>query len=228
MTFLPVDSRDIVAAEGPKYKVGPSCAAPFCNSFADHAHHVVRRSFLNGDYEWVKMPDGKIVGNLSPLCYLHHKDITENRTRIVYQEGKFLWDNFIGDPVPLGWQPPNYELVEAAEQEKFDRAFNQHEHVLDEEQPEKRICKSCGQRLPKPKVETPVEEKKLRRTWAVSVPVDLLEDGADTLDTLLEAAREELADAGLEYGQGKKVKFHILATSLGLFVQHSKSILSNA
>lgn len=86
-------------------------------------------------------------------------------------------------------------------------------------------CPTCERPLPKPKIETPMEERKIRRTWSVSVPVDRQEDGAEVLDTLLEEVRDELARAGLPYGDSEVAKYHPLATALALFVTNAREIL---
>ena len=70
-----------------------------------------------------------------------------------------------------------------------------------------------------------MEERRARRTWSVTVPKDEREDGAQTLDVLLDAARHEMAKAGLPYGENEAVKFFVLSAALGLFVSHAEEVL---
>lgn len=215
ITRLPTESRDYVGLEGPEYesyKVGPKCSVPGCTKFADHTHHIVRRSELGGPFLWVRMPDGVEIGNVTGLCWRHHDDVTVNSERITYVDGLYLWT----DGTPLTQQPP---------MKGFEREEIEHEHLTEEE---RGVCPTCHRKLPKPKVETDQEEKKPRGTWAVAIPMDERENGADTLDALLEAARDELDKVGLSYGDGSKVKFYILSAALGLFVQHATEVLSNS
>lgn len=227
MTKLPVESWNIIPLEGPEYpdyKVASTCCVPFCTSFSDHAHHIVRRSFLGGDYAWVKYDDGRIFANKTGMCYTHHKSVTENRCQIDYEDGIFYWNTYVGDPAPLQIQPFVLDNVPSGEEPESE---GHHDHTHDHHGPERKVCESCGRPLPKPKIEAPDEEKKPRRTWAISVPNDALEDGANVLDTLLEAARDELDRVGISYGNGSKVKYYPLTTSLALFVQNAEKILSD-
>lgn len=217
MTRFPTDTREVVGLEGPEYgsyKVGPTCAVPGCTKFADHAHHIFSRALMAGAYNYVRLPDGMEVGNLSPLCYIHHNDVTENRTRIRYENNKFYWDD--GELLGLlTEQPP--------------RPFGRVVSPLARAGHERNVCDGCGRTLPKPKLpDEKIEAKKPRKTWAVAVPYTEEENGADTLDALLEAAREEMDKYGLDWGQGHRVKFHVLSTALGLFVTHADAILSDA
>lgn len=218
----------MVGLEGPeyeKYKVGPVCSVPGCVRLSDHAHHVVRRSFLAGDYAWVRMPDKIEIGNLVGLCWRHHKDITENQEQITYDKGKFFWT----DGVPLKTQPPKHTVGDdillpnipvLAESELGIG------HVLVEgHDPE--ICPTCKRRIPRPKIDTQMEEKKPRATWGIAIPVDARENGYQVLDELLEAAREKLDAAGISYGTSSKVRYHILTATLGIFVSNAEVILSD-
>lgn len=208
MTKFPTESRDVQGLEGdeyPDFKVGPVCAVPGCRRLTDHAHHLFSRGMMGGAFNWVLVPDGTEIGNKAPLCYRHHEQVTNNEIGITYQGGRFFWEG-----EPLSWQPPKKggpEEVSVTEQE------------------ERPVCPGCGRRMPKPRIDTPVEEKKRRKTWAVSVPATVEEDGADVLDALLESAREKMDAAGLDWGEGQK--YFVLSTALGLFVMHAEQVLSN-
>ena len=216
MGLFPTESRNVEGLTGEgyeKFKVGPSCSVPHCTRLTDHAHHLFSRAKMGGAFDWVRLPDGEEVGNLVPLCYRHHQNVTDNQVHITYEKGKFLWE---GDP--LSWQPPK----------KFGLATPELvPESLDPERLDRPICESCGRLLPRVKLDGPEERKKPRKTWAVSVPYTLEENGADTLDALLDAARDEMDKAGLDWGEGHKVKFHILSTSLALFVQNATAILGS-
>jgi hypothetical protein len=56
--------------------------------------------------------------------------------------------------------------------------------------------------------------------------VDERENGAETLDEQLEAARREMAKAGLPYGDEAAARFFVLSTALGLFVMHAEDVLT--
>lgn len=216
LTRIPTESWNLVGLSGPEYKsykVGPTCSAPGCNRLADHSHHLVRRSFLGGPFEWVRMDDGVEIGNLAALCYSHHNDVTQGRTDITYDEGVFYWE----DGRPLSPQPPMHGI-------ESDLGIG---HVLAEGHVREK-CPTCNRVMPRPKIDTPTEEKKIRVSWAVGVPVTARENGADTLDELLEAARDEMSKKGWEYGDANTAKFFVLSHALAMFVTNADSILSDS
>lgn len=232
MTRIPTESWNLagipVDEDHPKYQVGPTCSVPGCTRLCDNAHHIVRRSFLGGPFDWVRMDDGVEIGNLTGICFNHHNELTENKQQITYDKGIFYWS----DGRTLIPQPPSIEKpveipdflnpVPPPDPENLPPG-----HVLEPDH-DREVCPTCNRKLPKPKVETPMEDRKPRGTWAVGVPMDERENGADTLDELLEACRDELDKAGLSYGNESKVKFYVLATTLGIFVQHASTILGDA
>lgn len=221
MTRIPTESRDFEGLKGdeyPDFKVGPVCSVPGCARLCDHAHHIIRRSALAGAYSWVRMPDGVEIGNLTGMCFAHHQDITENKERIEYRGGKFYWT----DGKPLTRQPPVREIIQTTEQE-----IVRHTHDDKVSIDVRQKCDACGRALPKPKIDGQDEEKRPRATWAVSVPMDQRENGAETLSELLEAAREEMAKKGWEYGDASTAKFFVLSHVLATFVLHADQILSD-
>lgn len=227
LTRFPTESRNVVGLEGEgyeKFKVGPSCSTPHCTRLTDHAHHLFSRALMGGPFDWVRLPDGEEIGNLVPLCYRHHNNVTDNQVHITYEKGQFLWEG-----EPLSWQPPKKGFASLVTTQLVDGSLDPESDGRPElpDRPERPICDGCGRLLPRPKIETPPEDRKTRKTWAVSVPYTVQEDGADTLDALLEASRDEMEKAGLDWGEGHKVKFNILATVLALFVQNAQAILSN-
>lgn len=222
MTKLPLENNNVVGVHLPAFDLNQICAAPGCQrTDALQTHHLWRRSFLSGGFNGVRLPSEKEIGNLVRLCPHHHQLVTENVASIFLSEETmvFYWAMGGTSLVPLSWQPPGL-----------------HRDLSFENPPEKTegfsvseidVCPSCNQRL-KPKVKTPPEEKKNRKVWSIAVPKDHLEDGADVLDTLLEEARTEMGKAGLQYGDAKTVKYHVLATALALFVTQAERILGDA
>lgn len=217
MTKLPHDNRDVQPLKGeqyPDYRVNQTCAVPGCGGAAMELHHIWRRSYLAGPYSWVRLWDGTEVGNLVGLCHDHHADVTENRAHIEWRErdGCFTYSDLFMAAVPLTWQPPHQHLNMLMPSEGSSP-----NEVGQTDSSER--CPTCGRRPPKPKVETPPEQKKIRRTWALTVPVDEREDGADVLDGLIEAARQKIADdGGPEYGDGRKQVYYVLTTALSAYL----------
>ena len=191
---------------------------------------------MGGDTWWVRTKDERIHGNCLRFCHFHHQELTDNIARVVYHERSFWWKDILGDPVLLTWQPPDETVYDAlcapvsALNGKDDPDLELVEklgagHVLAPgHDPD--VCPTCLRKLPQPKSENP-EEKKVRKTWSVAVPMDHWEDGADVIDTLLREAHTELNRHGLPYGDGKTVKYYQLTAALGLFVLHAKELMGD-
>jgi len=181
VTLPLVDTWNVRGLEGPKYKVGPHCAMPTCARFADHAHHMVRRSQLGGDYGWVEI-DGDRYANLVGLCADHHDAVTGrvggHRAAIRLVDGVFWWcelvEHTFTDEIEyvlvaeLDDQPPTPETLAA-------RASH-------ESGPE--TCPYCGQTTRRRRGATGSQRRR-RKTWGILVPDDD-EDGAEVLDTLVD------------------------------------------
>jgi hypothetical protein len=149
--------------------------------------------------------------------------VTENKVDIIWVGSLFVW--YDQEPVPLREQPPLHTTVAVETVTSYQPENVKHLHDPYSEQ---EICPKCGRKMPKPKIENPEEPKKLRATWAIAVPLEERENGADVLDELLEGARDKLDNVGISYSDSSKAKFHVLAASLGLFVQHFDSITGDA
>lgn len=108
MTHLPLINRNVWGAPGPRYRPEYVCSHPFCNQRRDlELHHLWPRSFLrNQPRDWVKLPDGKVIGNLVWLCAPHHILISENKTRIFFGHRHFYWHGGDDAVEPLDPQPP--------------------------------------------------------------------------------------------------------------------------
>lgn len=198
MTKLPHVDWNVQGVEGPKYKVGPKCAVATCPRFADHGHHIWRRSFLAGDYQWVELWSGKVVQNLCALCSECHEKITVNKAWIEYSDdysdGTFTYvepsdqeDVYLARDVLIP-QPKTLASFATAMQMTIDGNEVAHDDIVrvSEEEPP---CPTCGRK--KKRVDLPAGEKRNRATWSVSVPKDERENGADVLDVLaLECAKK--------------------------------------
>lgn len=173
------------------------------------------RGLMGGAYEWVLLPDGYEVGNIIGLCHEHHTMITDNKTAITYRNGVFYWEDNSGLS-QLQYQPP-------AKNQATERHSSLAEEVV-----ERAVCKGCGRKMPRPKIEKDkMEPKKPRSTWSVAVPVDHRENGAEVIDELLTAAEDKLDQYGLHWGEGGRVAYFKLTTVLALFVTHADEILGN-
>lgn len=220
MTLRPHPNHDVQGLEGeewPQRAVGPLCCVPGCSRFADHPHHLWRRSALGGPFPWVRLWDGRTVSNVVGICWRHHDRITEDLDRISLEEdGTFVYRderNLVLGPIKP--QPPQLGA---------DGTVGPQESLSQDDR-----CPTCNTRLRSPRDDTgPPEPRRNRSSWTISVPKDEREDGAETLDVLLESARMVMDDRGLSYGPERKVRFYVLSAALGLFVLHADTILEGA
>lgn len=114
MTHLPLTDRNVWGVGGVRYRPEYVCSHPACDKRYDlELHHIWPRSFLrNQPRDWVKLPDGKVIGNLVWLCAPHHILISENKERIEWLETEamfpagFYWQDEVGCSTPLSPQPP--------------------------------------------------------------------------------------------------------------------------
>jgi hypothetical protein len=182
VTLPAVDSWLVKGIKGgPEYKVGPRCSNPKCGKIAEHAHHIVRRSQLGGDFKWIEL-EKRIVGNLTGVCVGCHDDLTGSlgghKAAIRYHHGLFWWsllgetenghvDYLLIDPIDP--QPPTPETLEAKQS------------AVSPTEPD---CPFCGQK--RRRSLTTRGWGRRRKTWTVKVPADEQENGADVLDTLVE------------------------------------------
>lgn len=213
MTRLPIDAFKIEPLRGeeyPSYKVAALCALDGCSSLNVSVHHITRRSWTIGPVSWVRLGD-KVIGNLMPLCFTHHNEITDNKARIVWDEEqeRYRWEQ--DESYRELAQPPSLAFAKAVE------------HA--DPPPSTDKCPTCLRRLPM--ASQGHEEKRPRKTWTITVPADAREIGADVLDTLLESARLVLDEHGLSYGHERNVRYFVLSTTLGIFVAQADEILGD-
>lgn len=215
MTLLPSESWNVEGVEGKPVRVGPICSVPDCTRWADHAHHLFRRSFLASDHmNWVKV-DGRVTSNLTGLCYQHHQDVTENRAWIKYAEGRYsYWRNvprlfqdiLQDDWVCLGDLDPQPPIADEAEETRTSVTY------------EEKACPTCKRRLPKPSL-APLPRRQ-RKTWVVSVPDDS-EDGAAVLDVLVEECAKIF-----ERDEHNDFRYFTLVEAMSLLLQHQQQLTS--
>lgn len=217
MTKLPAENRDVEGIEYslgfPKYKVGPLCAVPGCSRLADHAHHIWRRSFLTGDYGWVKLWDGTIVQNLCGLCYMHHNLVTENRAQILWRDGFFAWSPQNGGEYLLDPQPKIWAVT------SNDPEPEEHTHDGPASQEK---CPTCQQTIRR-KDAAKKEGKRNREKWSITVPVDARENGAAVLDTLMEECQKLFG-----HDETKALRYFTLVQALSLVVQHGDRMMGDS
>lgn len=192
MTLLPADDFGITGYPGNKYDVNEICAHPSCNQRAVHAHHMWSRSFLRKDYDWVKLPDGVILGNRIGLCQEHHDMVTGEiggyRAKLEWVAGVMWWvDRVAQSPAEevregvkwatlhrqmLTTQPPVYIPGE----QQVTELASAHGHVDDDE----KICPVCGHHKQHKEPRAKLERRNVKE-WTINVPDDA-EIGADVLD----------------------------------------------
>lgn len=243
MTHLPLESRDVWGVPGPDYKPREICAHPFCDVTGRdnlELHELWPRSFLRQQpIQWVKLPDGKIVGNQVFLCNAfqngHHQAITENHSAIYFTGGRFIWDDpdwmDVGD-TSLSPQPPKAlddfpeEGVSGVPEDALDAADELTEPSSDtyavggHEKFEVTWVPGHEPHQPAPGEEcslchrkVPVKKEKQsarkRSVYSFRIPKDAQEDGADVIDSLLEGLHEPF---GIE--PGRNSKYYVLVQSL--------------
>ena len=182
MTLLPTDTWQIVGIEGPRYKVGPRCCNPRCRKLAGHSHHIWPRSFLKGDYSWVELPDGTVLGNLTGLCPDCHDDITgrigghKAAIRLGVDDYRLWWCRTSGHNGSMDFEPLDPIVPQPPTREAS---------VASPAQAESDSCPTCGQPRRRRSSPTASGERRRRKSWTIQVPDDH-EDGAVVLDTLVD------------------------------------------
>jgi hypothetical protein len=179
---LPAVDPQVRSLSGPEYTVGPRCS--HCGKFAEHAHHIFRRSRQGGPEDWVEI-EGKIVGNKTALCWDCHNLVTGgpggHRAAIRYDQGLFVWCEVLTDEHsvvagyaperPLAPQPPTPESLATSSRDSGNSGSSD-------------ACPFCGQA----KRRRPASSGgfgRRRKTYTIKVPDDA-EDGAEVLDTLVD------------------------------------------
>lgn len=231
MTKLPAESWNVkgVATKEKAPKVGPRCANPACTRFADHAHHIWRRSFLGGDFAWVELPEGDIICNLIGLCFGCHAQITENKAWIRLRGESFHFvecDDEPEDRGPLIPQPvrlvkspspDNGDQFGGAIQLTTDGGEVLHSEVVKSAGTDGEagfLCPTCKRRKRAPRKDLPPGEARRKVKFVFPVPQDGEEDGHEVLTVLI----EECADV---LGRGEQPIYYTLAEVAAFFLQHA-------
>ena len=184
MTLPVVETLDLRGLEGPAYKVGPRCSNPNCGKWAEHAHHIVRRSALGKPYDWIAI-DGFVIANKTGLCPGCHDDITGlvggHKAAIRWIQGEFWWCLVTADDpaapqyhavAPIVPQPPTPDSLATDDPRASDTGG-----------PES--CPFCGHETRRRSTPARVGRRR-RKSWTVLVPDEELEQGADVLDSLID------------------------------------------
>ena len=206
MTLAPTTT--VRGVEGKRAERNPICSVPGCISRSQHGHHIWPRSYLRGQpQEWVQLPGGRVVSNVTGLCATHHAMVTGgiggHQARIEYVAGTFMWYDLRPDSVssePLHPQPvgDGAKLVQADVPHP-----TQHAHLAEGE-----TCQSCGYTKPVRRQPGP---KRKTRTWAMDVPADS-EDGAEILDGLVD---DFAAVLGMDTTGGRRLlRYHVTVAVL--------------
>jgi hypothetical protein len=214
MTLIPSEAWNVRGVEGDHYKVGPFCDAPGCKLPVDHKHHLWRRSFLGGDYWWVRVPtmEGatRTIRNVVGLCYHHHDDVTGDVgghkawIKWVPERGDFDWLESVdyGHWVKIG----TLTLPAPSESAAPARPM----------MPDSNRCPTCGRVKHAEHEHHEPGPRRARKSWTVKVPDDA-EDGAAILDELVEIVAEAI---GAEEHTSALKRYHVLVPALVWIVQN--------
>jgi hypothetical protein len=212
VTLVPSDAWNVAGVKGDKYTVGPFCDAPGCKRPVDHKHHLWRRSFLGGDFWWVRVPLSAdrttVIRNVVGLCWRHHEDVTGavggHRAWIKWdpEEETFHWlendgyDHFAAIGT-LSLPAPTEDAAPTPTGREAER------------------CPTCGRPKRHEHTHDP-QPKRPRKTWVLRVPADN-EDGALVLDELVESLAEAL---GMDEYTSQLKRYHVIVPALVFCLQH--------
>lgn len=143
------------------------CANPYCDNQAIERHHIVRRSFTVGPKDWQRI-NGTPVQNVVRLCHRCHNDVTINKSRIVWDDNRFLWIDY-RDRKPAPLDPHPVVLGRGAGSDDLT-----HSHGAPAEHPVKpgEECPTCHRRVNHPRKETSPDSKQIN----FRAPADAVDD----------------------------------------------------
>jgi hypothetical protein len=204
MTLLPApvsnDVHLIRGARGEKIPPAYLCAHPACMQRAQERHHLFRRSELAGAYDWIELlaasGDSVKLPNVIDLCREHHRFLTENLSWVKLIGTQFVWMDKIYD-----------EWVAAG--------------PLTRDVDTSLYCDHCGQPKPRPKDPLPKLATRRKKSVVLTVPDDS-EDGAEVLDTLVDAICDDL---GYDGSKGL-ARYHALTAAAAFTLQHRDMFLA--
>jgi hypothetical protein len=217
MTLSP--STSVRGVEGARAERNTRCSVPRCISLSQHGHHIWPRSALRGEpYEWVRLPDGRTINNVTGLCIRHHNEVTGgiggHRARIEFVGGTFWWQDMKHphNDGPLYPQPETGDKPEAV-----SPVPHPHRQLAEGE-----TCPSCGYTKPR---RTPSGPTRRVASWTVNVPDDA-EQGAEILDALVE---DFAAVLGLNTDRRSRrlLRYHVLVPVLLWASQHLPQLIED-
>ena len=131
-------------------------------------------------YEWVRLPDGVVIGNRVGLCVAHHDNLTGElggyRAKLVLDGGLYwYWEALPGNP-------PGWDCVGMLSPSPPVWGLHPHDH---DDLPAGDVCPECGHVKTKPRETAKPGKLRPTKQWTVTVPDDA-EVGADLLDDWLE------------------------------------------
>jgi len=184
VTLPPVEHWNVRGLKGPEYKVGPKCCNPRCPRIAEHAHHLFRRSMLAGDWPWVDIA-GYVCANKVGVCARCHDDLTGrvggHKAAIQFEEQLKVFSWCLVADSATGVNLHGVGLLEPQPLTPEQLATLEPDQGTGSEAG----CPFCGavkRRRSKPRSRL----GRRRKTWLVSVPDEVAEDGAEVLDALVE------------------------------------------
>jgi hypothetical protein len=215
VTLTPSSDFGIRGEPGKAYDVNPVCAAPGCRERSVHGHHLWARSHLRGQpQDWVKLPDGTILGNRTGLCLVHHNAVTGgpggHQARVVFKQGLFWWEvkttsDTWGGTGLLDPQPPG--VTAEATTPAASRAVA----------PAESACPTCGHVRKREH-----QPRRKSKTWTLEVPDDA-EHGAEILDEWADSIAWLL---GFQDERSRLRRYHAIATALFWVMQSRDKFLA--
>lgn len=182
MTLSPWDGPQVRGVPGPEYTVGPQCCNPNCRHWADHAHHIFRRTDqrLGKAFDWVEIK-GQVFQNKTGICADCHDDITgrlgghKAAIRIIGPDYDWVWmwctvsggNEVVYPDKPIRVQPMTPEQLALSRKPEVP--------------PEIESCPTCGH-ITRSRANGATARP--RKSWTIKVPDDA-EDGAEVLDVLV-------------------------------------------
>jgi hypothetical protein len=212
VTLPAVDTWDVRGVAGPEYKVGPKCSNPRCAKNAEHAHHIIRRSQLAGDYRWVEIV-GEAYANLAGLCPDCHDEVTGivggHTAAIRLVQNRWWWCLIAMRPHDQVEYFPIAELdPHPPTQDQATERFPEHPVSGSE------TCPTCGQARRRARPSSRGAARR-RKSWTIKVPDDS-EDGSMILDTLVD-------DLALVLGyEGDNGRYYVIVPAL-VFAQMNRA-----
>jgi hypothetical protein len=210
MTLIPSEAWNVAGVEGDKYTVGPFCDAPGCKRPVDHKHHLWRRSFLGGDYWWVRVPTSRgttvTIRNVVGLCYHHHEDVTGD------VGGHKAWIRWNEQREDFDW----LESVDYGHWQKIGTLTLPTSPEPTAPIQESERCPTCGHVKRHDHEHREPGPRRAKKSWTMKVPADS-ENGWEEIEEYVEIIGEAIG-AG-EYTSALR-RFYVVQPSLFWVMQN--------